>query len=134
MPEADRATVGDGLDQNLGQRGYHRRVRAQRDDVDCGVNGYPRHTTTRSGADGDDHVALLDRHGKRFSHVWPLLQAGHRRLDRLESGAGLDDHVVSTHADLAGVEPRLAGAHVELPAVPWTAQDLTRTAVGVLPR
>src|SRR5581483_1589475 len=69
-------------------------------------------TTLRSRL--DDHVTILDMHRKRLGDIRPL-----RKLS-----AALHLDRIRPHLDPVGVEPGLAVAHVELPAVPCTAQEL----------
>ena len=70
------------------------------------------------------HVVVLDadRHG--FGHIGP----GHQPRARLHRDR------IGTRAHAGGVAPGLAGADVELPAVPGAADDLARAGVAVVAR
>src|ERR1044072_6243565 len=68
---------------------------------------------TLSPLDLDNHIAVLDMHRKRLRHVRPFRQRF----------AVLDRHRIGPDLDALGVEPGLAGTHVELPAVPGAAQE-----------
>ena len=60
------------------------------------------------------HIALLDRHIEGFRHKGPF---GHRR-------ARLDAYIVFGGLDAIRFTHGLAGADVEFPAMPGTADDL----------
>ena len=65
------------------------------------------------------HVVALDRHRERLGDIGPLHHAG----------AGLDMRGIGFDAKAFGVAIGLAGADVELPAVPGAAQDLAQSGI-----
>jgi hypothetical protein len=67
----------------------------------------------------DDEVVALDLDRNRFGDIRPLR----------DGGARLDIHWVRLHAEAARIAIALAGADVELPAVPGAAQDFARPRV-----
>src|SRR5438445_749210 len=83
-----------------------------------------------SGRDLDYHELALDGGGEGFGYIWTGDQA------RLGVGAGfpvhrarLDGGLIAPHPEPLRIDPRLAGAHVEFPAVPGTAHDLAGPSV-----
>ena len=80
----------------------------------------------------DDEVVLLDGDGVGFGGVGATFEAGRGGVGFGEGGAGFDFDLVAADADFGGVEPGLAGADVEFPAVPGAADDLALAAVFVL--
>src|SRR5262249_54942647 len=81
------------------------------------------------------HVRTLDRCGVGLGHVG----AGHHpryrgRWPLTWRSPALDADLVAPHPQSRRIDPRLAGAHVEFPAVPGTTQDLPRPLVPVLAR
>src|SRR5262245_50665043 len=72
------------------------------------------HYLTTHGLDVDDEVVLLDGDGEGLSDVGALHQVG--------SGLDLDGELPRLHG--LGIAPGLAGANVELPAVPGAAEEL----------
>src|SRR6185437_4520940 len=79
-------------------------------------------SATLIGSDLHHDVFVLDRDREGFRHIRAFHDARPRR----------DFHRIAAHRHLLRVAPGLAGAHVELPAVPRAAQDLAlaRKAVG----
>src|SRR5258708_37851404 len=73
--------------------------------------------TTFLVVDLDNDVAVFDMHRKCLRHVRPLGQ----RL------AVFDDDRIGPHLDALRIEPGLAGAHVELPAMPGATQEFADT-------
>src|SRR5258708_24310724 len=69
--------------------------------------------TTLLVVDRDNDVAVFDMHRKCLGHVRPL----GKRL------AVFDDDRIGPYLDALWIEPGLAGAHVELPAMPGAAQE-----------
>src|SRR5882757_6906711 len=72
-----------------------------------------------SGLEFDHHVIALDLYRDRLRNIRPL---DHAR-------ARLDMRRIRFHAEAAGIAIGLAGADVEFPAVPGTADDLPQLGV-----
>src|ERR1700733_10244818 len=71
----------------------------------------------------DDHVVVLNMDRKGFRHIGSL-------GERL---AILDDNRIGPDLDALGIEPGLAVAHVEFPAMPGATQQLTDTRALIHP-
>src|SRR6516165_8992402 len=87
----------------------------------------------------DDHEpgGPIDRHRIDLGVVGSLDHAGVGEFDvaernRLPAGRDLfDGNRVLLDAQPFGIDPRLAGLDVKLPAVPWTADDLAAPQILV---
>src|SRR5919106_6924620 len=79
--------------------------------------GFPQHPS--SGL--DHHIVLIDAHLEGLGDIGPLDDAAAR----------LDAAGIAPCPGAGGVAPGLAGAEIELPAVPGAADDLAAAVIAV---
>src|SRR5262249_1605511 len=101
--------------------------------------GFAQNSNVRFGSEADltPPVRRGPLHSKR-GHTWEGYDRSRHGLGDVGAGdeprAGLDRDRVAARAHARGIAPGLAGADIELPAVPGAADDLARARIAIVAR